>query len=150
VFAPLRRQKELQAAAKNRFTVSPHCPRETPSLAPSSGQVRDTYFWGPGEKDNSLPWVRCPNLLGEFERFRREVSASVEHDEIVDIESPQKSCGGNLFSFMHLDCVTSQDGGAHLASCLAAVDQKNFFARESRTATQWRWAIHRTPRNGPF
>ena len=80
----------------------------------------------------------------EFQRFRREVSANVEHDEIVDMGLPEKSCGGDLFSFMHLDCVTSQDGSAHLARSLAAVDEENFFVSENRAATKW-WAIHTTP-----
>jgi len=83
-------------------------------------------------------------LTVEFQRFRRGVSANVEHEEIVDMGSPQKSRCGDLFSFMHLNCVSSQDGGAHLASCLAAVDEENFLVGKSRAATQWRWAIHTT------
>ncbi len=34
-------------------------------------------FWGSSEEYESLPWLRCPNLLVEFERFRRRVSAKV-------------------------------------------------------------------------
>ncbi len=57
-------------------------------------------LWGPDQEDHSLPWVRRPNLLVEFERFRRGVSANVEHDEIVDwgchrnraVESSSASC----------------------------------------------------------
>ncbi len=45
---------------------------------------------------------------------------------------PEKSRGGDLFSFMHLDAVSSQDGGAHLAGSLAAVDEENFFVGRSR------------------
>jgi hypothetical protein len=63
------------------------------------------------------------HLLVEFERFPRGVSANVEHDEIVDIGLPQKSRGGDLFSFMHLDSVTSQDGSAYLTRSLKAVDK---------------------------
>jgi hypothetical protein len=42
---------------------------------------------------------------------------------------PQKSRSGNLFSLMHLDRVSSQDGGAYLACSLAGVDEENFLAR---------------------
>jgi len=59
--------------------------------------------------------------------------------------SPQKSRCGDLFSFMHLNCVSSQDGGAHLARGLAGVDEENFLARKSRATTKWWWVIHRTP-----
>ena len=86
--------------------------------------------------NDSLPWVRCPNLLVEFERFRRGVSANVEHREIVYVGLPQKSRGGDVFSFMHFDVVTSQDGGARLAGCLAAVDEENPFAM--KIGTNWR------------
>ena len=44
---------------------------------------------------------------------------------------------------MHLECVTSQDGGARFARSLAAVDKENFFVGRSRAATKW-WAIHTT------
>jgi hypothetical protein len=84
-------------------------------------------------------------LTVEFQRFRRGVSANVEHDKIVDMGLPQKSRSGDLFSFMHLDRVSSQDGGTCLARSLAGVDEENFLARKSRTATKWRWVIHRTP-----
>ncbi len=58
---------------------------------------------------------------------------------------PQKSRGGDLFSFMDLDSVTSQDGSARLARSLKAVDEENFFVGKNRATTQWRWAIHTTP-----
>ena len=57
---------------------------------------------------------------------------------------PEKSRGGDLFSFMHLDAVSSQDGGAHLTRCLAAVDEENFFVGKKPAATKW-WAVHTTP-----
>jgi len=95
-------------------------------------------LWGSDEEDDLLAWVRRPNLLVEFERFLRGVSAKVKHQEIVDIGLPEKSCGGNLFSFMHLDSVTSQDGSAYLTRSLAAVDEENFFAKK------WWRAIHTT------
>jgi hypothetical protein len=38
---------------------------------------------------------------------------------------PQKSPGADLFSFKHLDAMTSQDGSARLARGLAAVDEEN-------------------------
>jgi hypothetical protein len=101
--------------------------------------------WRPSEEDDSLPWVRFPDLLVEFERFRRGVSANVEHDEILDIGLPKKSSSGDLFSLMHLYCVSSQDGGARLAHSPKAVDEENFFSGKSRVATKWRWAIHTTP-----
>jgi len=84
-------------------------------------------------------------LTVEFQRFRRGISANVEHEEIVDMGSPQKSRCGDLFSFMHLDRVSSQDGGAYLARGLTGVDEKNFLARKSRATTKWWWVIHRTP-----
>src|ERR1700730_6932376 len=109
-------------------------------------------LWGPGEEDDSLPWVRCPNLLVEFERFRRGVSAKVKHQEIVETGLPEKSRSRDLFSFMHLDSLTPEDRSAHLARSLAAVDEENFFVGKNRAATQWRRAIHRTPpkRARPF
>jgi hypothetical protein len=56
---------------------------------------------------------------------------------------PQKSRGGNLFSFMHLDPATSQDGGASFACSLKAVDEENLFVSKNRAVTKW-WAIHTT------
>jgi hypothetical protein len=75
-------------------------------------------------------------LAVEFQRFLRGVSAKVEHQEIVDIGLPQKSCGRNLFSFMHLDSASSQDGNARLARSLAAVDEENFLPGKDRAATK--------------
>jgi hypothetical protein len=100
--------------------------------------------WRPDQKDESLPWVRCPNLLVEFERLLWGVTANVEHDEIVDMGLPEKSRSGDLFSFMHLDSATSQDGSARLAGCLAAVDEENSFPGKDRAATKW-LAIHTIP-----
>src|SRR5207245_8217175 len=100
--------------------------------------------WGADEKDNLLAGAGLPDLLVEFERFRRGVSANVEHHEIVDIGLPQKSCGGDLFSLMYLDSATPQDRTARFAGCVAAVDQENFLIGKSRAATKW-WAIHGTP-----
>lgn len=57
---------------------------------------------------------------------------------------PEKSRGGDLFSFMHLDAVSSQDSGARHAGCLAAVDEENFFVGKKPAATKW-WAVHTTP-----
>src|SRR5713226_8865397 len=82
-------------------------------------------------------------LTVEFQRFRRGVSANVEHDEIVDMGLPQKSRCGDLFSFMHLDSVTSQDGSAGFARSLKAVDEENFLVGKNRAVTTW-WAIHTT------
>jgi len=98
---------------------------------------------GADEKDNLLVGAGLLDLLVEFERFRRGVSANVEHHEIVDIGLPQKSYGGNLLSLMHLDSATPQDRSAYLARSLAAIDQENFLIGKSRAATKWR-AIHRT------
>jgi len=111
-------------------------------IGPGTRQV----LWRAEKEDEVLMGTPVHYLPVEFERFRRGVSANVEHEEIVDMGSPQKSRCGDLFSFMHLNCVSSQDGGAHLASCLAAVDEENFLVGKSRAATKW-WAIHRTPRN---
>ena len=109
-------------------------------IGPGTRQV----LWRAEKEDEVLMGTPVHYLPVEFERFRRGVSANVEHEEIVDMGSPQKSRCGDLFSFMHLNCVSSQDGGAHLASCLAAVDEENFLVGKSRAATQWRWAIHTT------
>ncbi len=130
-------------------------------LAPLSARdIIGGDFIGPGtrqvprwahQEGDLLPWVRCPNLLVEFERLCGGVSANVEHHEIVYMGLPQKSCGGNLFSFMHLDSVSSQDGSAYLTRSLKAVDEKNFLVGKSRVTTKW-WAVHRTPpkRARPF
>ena len=63
--------------------------------------------------------------------------------KVAFLRLPQQSRGRDLFSFMHLDCVSSQDGGTRLARSLAAVDEENFFLGKSRVATK-RWAIHMT------
>jgi len=109
-------------------------------IGPGTRQV----LWRAEKEDEVLKGTPLHYLTVEFQRFRRGISANVEHEEIVDMGSPQKSRCGDLFSFMHLNCVSSQDGGAHLASCLAAVDEENFLVGKSREATQWRWAIHTT------
>jgi len=90
-------------------------------------------------------------LTVEFQRFRRGVSANVEHDEIVDIGLPQKAGCGESLGFMHLDSVTSQDGSARLTRSLKAIDKENFLVRNNQAATKW-WAIHMTlPRRArPF
>src|SRR6266849_75154 len=100
--------------------------------------------WRPSEEDDSLPWVRCPDLLVEFLHLFRGISPNVEHHEIVDIGLPEKSCSGDLFSFMHLDSLTSQHGSAHLARCLAAVDEEDSLA--TTIGTFWRWLKHSTLR----
>ena len=97
--------------------------------------TRQVLRWAHQEGE-LLTRVHSPNLLVEFERFRRGVSANVEHDEIVDMGSPKKACCGEFLGFMHLDSVTPQDGSAYLAGCLAAVDEENSFVRKSRTAAQ--------------
>src|ERR1700730_3368308 len=99
-------------------------------------------LWWPCEEDDWLPWVRCPNLLVEFERFRRGVSANVEHDETVDMGLPQKSRAGDLFSFIHLDSATPEDRSARFARSLKAIDEENFLVSKNRATTQWRRAIH--------
>ncbi len=106
--------------------------------------TRQVLRWAHQEGE-LLTRVHSPNLLVEFERFRRGVSANVEHDEIVDMGLPQKACCGESLGFMHLDSVSSQDGGAYLARSLKAVDEENFFVGENRATTQWRWAIHTIP-----
>jgi len=83
------------------------------------------------------------HLAVEFQRLVRRVSANVEHDEIVDIGLPEKSRGGDLFRFMRLDSATSQDGSAHLARSLAAVNEENLFPGKGRAVTKW-WAVHTT------
>jgi hypothetical protein len=82
-------------------------------------------------------------LTVEFQRFRRGVSANVEHEEIVDMGSPQKSRCGDLFSFMHLNSTTPEDRSARFARSLRAVDEENFFVSKNRAVTKW-WAIHST------
>ena len=42
-----------------------------------AGPCMREVFWGSSEEDESLPWRRRPNLLVEFERFCRGVSAKV-------------------------------------------------------------------------
>src|SRR6266849_1066677 len=101
-------------------------------------------LWGAGEEDDWLPGTCTLDLLVEFSRLFRGIPPSVEHDGIVDMGLPQKSRGGNLLSFMHLDAVTSQHGGARLAGCLAAVDEENFLVSKNRAAAQRRWAVHTT------
>ena len=84
-------------------------------------------------------------LAVEFQRFLRGIPTNVEHDEVVDIGLPEGARSGDLFSVVYLDSVASQDGSAHLARGLAAVDKQNCFVGEKPAATQWRWAIHKHP-----
>jgi hypothetical protein len=81
-----------------------------------------------------------------LERLRGGVSANVEHHEIVHIGLPQKSRGGDVFSFIHLNSTTPQDRSARFARSLRAVDEENSFVSKNRAVTKW-WAIHRKPRN---
>src|SRR5216683_2929801 len=133
--------------------ASSSCQKPFDRLVPLSMRgIFASDFTGPGtrqvprgahQEGESLTRVRSPNLLVEFERFRRGVSANVEHDEIVDIGLPQKSRCGDLFSFMHLDSVSSQDCSTRLARGLKAVDEENFFVGKNRAVATW-WAIHTT------
>src|ERR1019366_6953705 len=43
---------------------------------------------------------------------------------------------------MHFDSMTPQDGSAHLAGRLAAIDEENFLASKNRAATKQWWIIH--------
>jgi len=83
----------------------------------------------------SLPWVRCPDLLVEFPRLFRGISPNVEHHEIVYIGLPEKSRCREFVGFIHLNCATAQHGSAHLARSLAAVDEEDSLATKiSETA----------------
>src|ERR1700693_5695397 len=46
------------------------------TLGDFTGPGTRHVLWGSGEKDDSLAWVRCPNLLVEFERFLAGVPAN--------------------------------------------------------------------------
>ena len=83
------------------------------------------------------------DLLVEFERLPRGVSPNIEHYEVIDIGLPKKSRCGDLFGSMHFDSMTPQYGSAHLAGSLAAIDEKNFLAK-NRAATK-RWSIIHNP-----
>jgi hypothetical protein len=72
-----------------------------------------------------LPGTRVPDLVVGLEHFLRRVSPNIAHDEIVDIGLPEQSGSGDLFSFLYLDAMASQNGSARLAGCLAAVDEEN-------------------------
>src|SRR6266851_4894662 len=154
----------LQYTPKRRFpgeSVSSSGQEPLDCLSPLSARyIIDGDLIGPGtrqvlwraeKEDEVLMGTPVHYVTVEFQRFRREVSANVEHNEIVDIGLPEKARCGDLFSFMHLDCVTSQDGSAGFARSLKAVDKENFLVGKSRAATKW-WAIHRTPpkRARPF
>ncbi len=43
---------------------------------------------------------------------------------------------------MHFDSMAPQDGSAHLAGSLTAIDEENFFASKNRAATKRWWTIH--------
>ncbi len=108
-------------------------------IGPGTRQV----LWRAEKEDEVLMGTPVHYVTVEFQRFRREVSANVEHDEIVDVGLPEETRSGDLFSFMHLDSVSSQNGGAYLARSLKAVDEENFLVGKNRAVTTW-WAIHRT------
>ena len=82
------------------------------------------------------------DLLVEFERLPRGVSPNIEHYEVIDIGLPKKSRCGDLFGSMHFDSMTPQDGSAHLAGSLAAINEENFLASKNRAATKRWWIIH--------
>ena len=52
---------------------------------------------------------------------------------------------GKVRGFMHFYSATPQEGSAHLAGGLAAVDEQNFLVSKNRAATKWWRAIHTTP-----
>ena len=97
---------------------------------------------GPNEKGNSLPGTCLLDLLVEFERLPRGVSPNIEHYEVIDIGLPKKSRCGDLFGSMHFDSMTPQNGSAHLAGSLAAINEENFLASKNRAATKRWWIIH--------
>jgi len=136
--------RTLQAAVRKRFTVSPHCPRATSSTVTSSGQVTRQVLWRAEKEDEVLMGTPVHYLTVEFQCFRRKLSANVEHEEIVDMGRHRNRAAEISSASCTSDSVSSQDGGAHLAGCLAAVDEENFLVGKSRAATQWRWAIHTT------
>jgi hypothetical protein len=74
-----------------------------------------------------------PDLLIEFERLAGNVPAHVQEYPTVSIGLPEKSRFTQVSGSMDLYAVTPQDGGAHLAGSLAAVDQKNCLVTEVRT-----------------
>jgi hypothetical protein len=109
---------------------------------PRKRQIR----WGTYEKDDTLLGTFGLDLLVEFERLPRGVSANIEHDEVIEIGLPKKSRCGELVGGMHFDSMTPQDARAHVACSLTAIDEENFLAIENRAAKGW-WLVHPAPPN---
>jgi hypothetical protein len=70
------------------------------------------------------------------------MSAHIEQYQVIQLGLPQKSRCLEALRLMYLDAVTAQDGSAHLARTLIAVDEENRLALKNWSATKWWWAIH--------
>src|SRR5205814_10134673 len=86
------------------------------------------------------------HLLVEFSRLFRGIPPYVEHHEIVDIGSPEKSGSGEVLCFLHLDPVIAENRSTYFSGSLTTIDEKNSLLSEKPVAAM-SWTIHRISRN---
>lgn len=83
------------------------------------------------EKDDAHARVRVLDLEVEIESLPWDISTSIQHYQIVELGSPQRSPRLEAVSRIDLNAATAQDARAHVASALVGVDEENFLAIEN-------------------
>jgi len=104
---------------------------------PSQRQVRRRS----DEKGYAIPSARVVDIEVEIESLPREMSASIQQYQVVDMGSPQRSPRLEVVSRVDCNAVTLQDASTHLASALVGVDEENSLVIENRAAKWW-WLVH--------
>jgi hypothetical protein len=85
-----------------------------------------------------------PDLFIKREGLTGKVSAHVQQHPVIEPWSPQTSRRPEAFCSIQFDVVIAQDASARVARGLVRIDEENFLADESLSATQ-RWLVHTTP-----
>jgi hypothetical protein len=93
------------------------------------------------EKGYAIPRARVVDIEVEIESLPREMSASIQQYQVVDMGSPQRSPRLEVVSRVDCNAVTLQHASAHLASAMVGVDEENFLVIENRAAKWW-WLVH--------
>jgi hypothetical protein len=82
------------------------------------------------------------DLAAEIESLPRNMSTSIQQNQVVGMGSPQSPRSAKILGSLHLDAVTAQDAGADVTSALVGVDEENSLVIENRAGTKRRWLIH--------